>query len=233
MEKSIKKLVKQDNNDEELDLNESVNKTIFISGIPYTATSDDIRKIFDDCGKIEELKIPKYQDSGKNRGYAHLTFKKTSSIAKALLKNKTYIGERYITVEVSKGENITERKVDSSEVPEDCKTILIKNLPYDISEEQLANKFKPCGDIKSIRMVYHSKLNHFKGFAFIDFEKSDSVKIAINLNGKELNGRKMTVDYEDGKPKLGYKFRSNEPSKYNREFNELKTNTLRKKRQNN
>jgi len=65
-------------------------------------------------------------------------------------------------------------------------------------------------------MVYHSKLSHFKGFAFIDFQNPESVKLALHLNGKELNGRKMLVDFEDGKPKKGFKFRSEEPSKFNK-----------------
>ena len=201
-------------------------KSVFVSGIPYETTEDDIRQIFEECGIITEIKMPRYQDSGKNRGYAHVSFKKNSHVKKALEKNGVTVGKRYLTVEMSKGETNAPRKVDFSEVPEDCCTIMIKNLSYDTTEKELGDKFKPCGAINSIRMVYHSKLGHFKGFAFIDFEQSESVKIALNLNGKELKGRKMLVDFEDAKPKAGFKFRSTEPSKFNKEYNEI----LHKKR---
>mmetsp|Transcript_24042 Transcript_24042/g.25060 ORF Transcript_24042/g.25060 Transcript_24042/m.25060 type:complete len:121 (+) Transcript_24042:1-363(+) len=119
------------------------------------------------------------------------------------------------------------------DIPDDCRTVIIKNLDYNITETELAQKFKPCGSIHSVRMVYHSRLNHFKGFAFIDFDKPESVKIALHLNGKELNNRKMVVDFEENRPKQGFKFRSSEPSKFNKEYNDIKHKSLNKKRNNN
>jgi RNA recognition motif-containing protein len=49
------------------------------------------------------------------------------------------------------------------EVPDDCKTVFIRNLPYDITENEIGNKFRGCGDIKGIRLVYNPVHNHFKG----------------------------------------------------------------------
>lgn len=49
------------------------------------------------------------------------------------------------------------------EVPSNCKTIFVRNLPYDVSEDDIGDKFKPCGDIRSIRMVYNPANNNFKG----------------------------------------------------------------------
>lgn len=217
-----------DNNDTQIELPE--NKTVFISGIPYEANEDDLRGIFAECGEIQEIKLPKYQDSGKNRGYAHIQFKKNKGVKKALRKNNVTLKNRYLTVEVSKGEAVKERKVDFTDIPDGCKTIMIKNLPYDTKEEDLGHKFKPCGKIRSIRLVYHSSLGHFKGFAFIDFETTEAVKIALHLNGKDFNGRKMTVDYEENKPKKGYKFRGKSHSKFNKDYNTVVQKTLKKKR---
>lgn len=225
----VEKTIEKENNEDVEETNES--NSVFISGIPYTATEDEVTALFKDCGKIVEIKMPKYQDSGKNRGYAHITFKKTKYANKALeLNKKVYINNRYLEVQQAKGENKYERKADLMDLPIDCKTVMIKNLDYSISESELAQMFKPCGDIRSIRMVYHSKLNHFKGFAFIDFENPESVKLALHLNGKELRGRKMIVDFEETAAKQGFKFRSKEPSKFNKEYNEVMSKSLRKKR---
>lgn len=211
----------------------SGSNSIFVSGIPYETTVDELKSIFEEFGTILDVKLPKYQDSGRNRGYAHITFKKNSEAEKALVRNKYVIGKRYITVEFSKGESKQERKVDNQDIPDGCRTIIIRNLSYDITEQELGDKFKPCGNISSIRLVYHSKLNHFKGFAYIDFENPESVKIALHLNDKELKGRKMVVDFEDERPKQGYKFRSSEPSKFNKEYNEKIKKSLQKKRHQN
>lgn len=71
-------------NNEEID---NTNKTIFISGLPYTATEEDIKTFFEGCGGIKELKIPKYQDTGRNIGYGHITFKKKKAVEKVIKGN--------------------------------------------------------------------------------------------------------------------------------------------------
>jgi hypothetical protein len=50
------------------------------------------------------------------------------------------------------------------------------------------------------------------------------------LHGKTIKDRKMIVDFEESAAKQGYKFRSEKPSKYNKEFQELVKSSLRKKR---
>jgi hypothetical protein len=40
----------------------------------------------------------------------------------------------------------------------------------------------------------------------------------------------MIVDFEETAPKLGFKYRSEKPSKFNKEYNDIKKNSLKKKR---
>ena len=58
------------------------NKSVFVSGIPYSSTEDELKEIFDKCGKIKSMKIPKYQDTGRNLGYAHIIFNKNKEAQK-------------------------------------------------------------------------------------------------------------------------------------------------------
>lgn len=60
----------------------SNNKSVFISGIPYSTTEDELRVIFEKCGTIKSMKVPKYQDTGRNLGYAHIVFKKNKEAQK-------------------------------------------------------------------------------------------------------------------------------------------------------
>ncbi len=60
-----------------------------------------------------------------------------------------------------------------------------------------------------------------KRFAYIEFEDSNSVNKALKLNGKSIKDRKMIVDFEDKGAKQGYKFRSDKPSKYNKEYHKI------------
>jgi nucleolin len=60
-------------------------KTVFISGLPYETTEEELRQLFEGCGIIKEIKIPKYQDTGRNIGYAHLSFKKNKGVTKVTI----------------------------------------------------------------------------------------------------------------------------------------------------
>jgi nucleolin len=68
------------NNEEEVEAIDT--KTVFISGLPYETTEDEVKEFFADCGVIKEIKIPKYQDTGRNIGYGHITFKKKKGVKK-------------------------------------------------------------------------------------------------------------------------------------------------------
>lgn len=218
---------KEDENNNNLKTN-----GIFISGLPYKMEESEIRDIFSKYGDIIELKVPKYQDSGRNIGYCHVYYKTHQEAKKALELDHYEVGSRYLTVQMAKKDNeelnVTQ-KINKEDVPQDCLTAFVKNLPYDITEQEVGDKFRSCGRIKGIRFVYNSKNKKFKGFCFIDFKEHMGLIKALELNGKEIKGRKMKVDFETGKPKKGYKY-NNEAvtSKYNKEHVDL-LNKKRKK----
>ena len=211
------------------DYKESCNG-IFINGIPYETTEDELRELFSPYGKIELIKLPKYQDSGRNIGYCHIYYSSYSSASKALELDNYTLGKRYLKVSLANknSDELNEsEKIDPNDVPIDCLTAFIKNLPYETNEKEVGDKFRSCGKIKAIRFVYNSKTKKFKGFCYIDFKEHNSLLKALELNGKDFQGRKLQVDFEQNKPKKGYKFNyQNLDSKYNRE----EINLLNRKR---
>jgi nucleolin len=60
---------------------------VFISGIPYECSEQELRDFFPPTvsNHITEVKLPKYQDSGRCRGYAHVTFANAEARDGALL----------------------------------------------------------------------------------------------------------------------------------------------------
>jgi RNA recognition motif-containing protein len=65
-----------------IETNEVNKKCVFISGIPYNTTEEELREKFQTCGVIREIKMAKYQDSGRNIGYAHIYYKKNKGVKK-------------------------------------------------------------------------------------------------------------------------------------------------------
>lgn len=93
-------------------------------------------------------------------------------------------------------------------VPVGCKVLFIKNLPYDIQEEEIRTEFSSCGIITDVRMVYNTATQNFKGFAYVDYRDLGSVKKAITkYHGKKYKGRVLTLDAVTTQQKKGFKRR--------------------------
>ena len=59
-------------------------KTVYIEGLPYDSTEEDIKAFFQSCGQIQSVRLPKWHDSGRLRGYGHVQFTSTNSVKEAL-----------------------------------------------------------------------------------------------------------------------------------------------------
>ena len=209
-----KKLENLSNNNT-IELNEespkekSINKTlygIFIKGLQYEVTEEHLKNIFGKYGEIIKIKLPKYQNTNKNMGHCHIYFNNEKSAIKSLELNKKKIGKRYMEISLSNPiTNHMKEKgaIDPNDVPLDCKTAFVKNLNYNITQQEVEEQFKPCGEINSIRFMYDKQANKFKGFCYIDFKEHKGLLKALKLNGSFFGKRRIKVDYEQGRPKMG------------------------------
>jgi len=59
-------------------------RTIYVEGLPYSASEDDVRTHFKDVGDIESIRLARWHDSGRLRGYGHIVFQNIKSINEAL-----------------------------------------------------------------------------------------------------------------------------------------------------
>jgi RNA recognition motif-containing protein len=85
------------------------------------------------------------------------------------------LGGRYVDVKEAKGVQHSKPGIPSPQ----CLTIFVKNLPYELTADQIGDSFRPCGKISNVRMVYNTVTEQFKGFAYIDFEEHQSVLKAL------------------------------------------------------
>lgn len=56
-------------------LSEQNVKKVYVGGIPYYSTEDDIKSFFEGCGTVTEIDCMTFPESGKFRGIAILSFK--------------------------------------------------------------------------------------------------------------------------------------------------------------
>lgn len=73
--------------------------SIFVKGLPYDASDQEIFNHFRHCGSIRRLSVPRNKlNRQKSRGYAFIEFELKLSVEIALAFNNTWFQERYIKV---------------------------------------------------------------------------------------------------------------------------------------
>merc|ERR1712060_470101 len=73
---------------------------IFVGGLPFATTEESLKKDFEECGEIVNIRVP-LNDEGSARGIGFIEYKDKESVEKALKFHETEYGGRYISVRMS------------------------------------------------------------------------------------------------------------------------------------
>ena len=73
--------------------------------------------------------------------------------------------------------------------------LYVGNLSFSTSEADLEQLFSQAGTVESCRIVTDRDTGRSRGFAFVEYASQAEGQAAIQqFNGKELNGRALTVN---------------------------------------
>ncbi len=76
-----------------------------------------------------------------------------------------------------------------------AKNLFVGSLPWSVNDEQLAQIFAEAGTVDSARVITERDSGRSKGFGFVEMATDEEAKKAVEmLNGKELEGRAITVN---------------------------------------
>jgi RNA recognition motif-containing protein len=76
-----------------------------------------------------------------------------------------------------------------------AKKLYVGNLSYDTSDSDLQKLFEQFGSVQSAQVIMDRDTGRSKGFGFVEMGSDQEAQAAINgLNGKEANGRALTVN---------------------------------------
>ena len=75
------------------------------------------------------------------------------------------------------------------------KKIYVGNLSYQTTEADLSDMFAQVGRVESVQIITDRDTGRSKGFGFVEMGDDETVEKAIaQFNGKEVNGRALTVN---------------------------------------
>lgn len=174
-------------------------KQVFVGGIPFTKTPEEIEEAFmDDMLTVDSVDCMTFPDTGRFRGIAIVTFASASIAAEALrwhdsewdgmtLVVKPYAPKRADTTTTAVKPVGDVSKVDGQRLA------FVANLDYSVTEDVLRETF---ADITDIRMGTDKETGDFRGYAHVEFATDEALERALAKNGEELiGGRCMKVTY--------------------------------------
>src|SRR5260370_28835934 len=80
------------------------------------------------------------------------------------------------------------------------KKLYVGNLTYEVTDSDLSTLFGAHGTVESAQVIMDRDTGRSKGFGFVEMKADQEAQAAIDaLNGKEVNGRALTVN--EARPK--------------------------------
>lgn len=81
-----------------------------------------------------------------------------------------------------------------------AKKLYVGNLSYSVTSDLLKTHFAQAGTVVDAVVISDSRTGRSKGFGFVEYDKDDEAKKAIEMfNGKDMEGRNLVVN--EARPK--------------------------------
>ncbi|KAJ8510767.1 hypothetical protein OPV22_001201 [Ensete ventricosum] len=170
---------------------------VVVSGMPYSATEQQIRDLFRDIGPIVQLQLSRFPDSGNFRGLAFVTFQTEEMVTNSLDLDGIKMGNRFVKVERCRLCPQRKRKFEFLDEPkkvDGCFSAYVGNLSWDVTEDDIRDCFKDS-KISSVRFALDKRTGQSRGFCHIDFKDDESLEEAMKKNQFEFLGRPMKIAY--------------------------------------
>lgn len=182
---------------------------LFVKNLNFSTGEESLRKVFETCGKLHSVMVAKKKDlknSGEflSLGYGFVQFKRKVDANKALKQlQHTTIDDHVIELKMSN------RTISSENIPKKSKTssksgvqkstkILVRNIPFEATQQEVEKLFRTFGEIKTIRLPKKAigKEKH-RGFGFVDFVTRSDAKRAFEAlcHSTHLYGRRLVLEW--------------------------------------
>ncbi|MEJ1280840.1 RNA binding motif protein 28 [Cricetulus griseus] len=190
--------------------------TLFVGRLPPSARSEQLEELFSQVGPVKQCFVVTEKGSKACRGFGYVTFSMLEDVQRALKEITTFEGCKInVTVAKKKLKNKSKekRKNENSESPKkepkpkkakvaDKKArLIIRNLSFKCSEDDLKTAFTPYGTVLEVN-IPRKPDGKMRGFAFVQFKNLlEAGKALKGMNMKEIKGRTVAVDWAVAKDK--------------------------------
>uniref|UniRef100_A0A4X2LIN2 Polyadenylate-binding protein n=1 Tax=Vombatus ursinus TaxID=29139 RepID=A0A4X2LIN2_VOMUR len=163
---------------------------IFIKNLDKSIDNKALFDTFSAFGNILSCKVVCDENGSKGYGFVH--FETREAAERAIDKmNGMLLNDRKVFVGRFKSRK--EREAELGARAKEFTNVYIKNFGEDMDDLRLKRLFGKFGPALSVK-VMTDESGTSKGFGFVNFERHEDAQKAVDeMNGKELNGKKIYV----------------------------------------
>jgi len=186
-----------------------VSSNVFVGQLSWNVDNDWLQSEFAECGEIVSAKVIFDRESGRSKGFGYVQFADLDAAAKAIELEGKEVDGRPIRVNYAmqkpQGAPAAERRAntrgDQLSAPSD--TLFVAGLSYSLTEDQVYEAFADCGDVQSVRLPTDRDTGAPKGIAYVQFSSQEGATAGLALQGSELGGRNIRLDYASARTEGG------------------------------
>jgi len=204
---------KEENKEEGIDLLEGQGKILFVKNLDFSTNEKQLKKFFEKKDYIvKKVEIAKHLKDGKNvsSGFGFVELKDEKMALKAMKNLQgALLGGHSLKLSISKSsknenkdllKNKRKRETELNDYEYEDENIsnnklLIKNIAFEASKEELRKLFKEYGQVKNLRLPTKIDGSH-RGFAFIEFmSHEEAQKVFKELQNTHFYKRKLIIEW--------------------------------------
>lgn len=158
---------------------------LYVGNLPYSTSDQDLMDLFS-AHSPASASIITDRATGRSKGFGFVEFNEDSVAQKAAEElNGSSVEGRSIVV------NIARPKEEDDVQPGD--KLYVGNLSYDMDDSGLTDLFSKYGSVVKAEIIRFSDTQKSKGFGFVQFSSVEEATAALELNGQDIDGRKLIV----------------------------------------
>ena len=188
-------------------------RTLFVRSLPTSATTDSLAEYFSQSYVIKHAIVVTDPETHQSKGFGFVTFADIEDAQRALEEfngadfdgkkiKVDYAESRHREVDESIGKSVPagpalefKKKREEEKASTQPPKLIVRNLPWSIKEpEDLAIHFRSFGKVKQATLPKRGTT--LAGFGFVVLRgKKNAEKALEAVNGKEVDGRTLAVDW--------------------------------------
>nr|CAD2203681.1 unnamed protein product [Meloidogyne enterolobii] len=172
---------------------------IYIGSVNFDVSEDQIRTVFGIYGPIKNVNMSIDPTTGNHKGFCFIEYEVPEAAFLAIdAMNGKFLGGRTIKVmPVGRQDSTPQAQPIIDMVMTEARQynrVFVASVHPDITEQDLRSVFMAFGEITKCQLAKHPILKRHRGFGYIDFKTSASVKEAVEgMNGFDLGGQILKV----------------------------------------